>query len=168
MLTAIAFLRLATHLEGGKIPKGKRGRLEEISYGLATPTTTPIEDLFPTLPWDGFQKFFDTEEEEGDEQQGKEPVLKHVLASTQLKTINDKVQHGSLIPRLGSSFWRMYGNKLRVFGSAEKTVHFGPVEKPACLKLVKKTESVQAANGVNGVKDSESPVVKEGILIPFN
>lgn len=170
MLTAIAFLKLATHLEGGNIPKGERGRLEEISYGLATPTTTPVQDLFPTLPGNGFQDFFDTEEG-GEEQQGKEPVLKHVLASTQSKRINDKVQHGILIPRLGSSFWRMYGNKLRVFGSAEKTVHFGPVEKPASPKPVKKTESVQAANRVNevnGVEESASPVVKEGILICIN
>ncbi|KAJ5371279.1 uncharacterized protein N7496_007371 [Penicillium cataractarum] len=170
MLTAIAFLKLATHLDRGKIPKGKRGRLEEISYGLATPTTTPVEDLFPTLPRNGFQEFFDTEEE-GEEQQGKEPVLQHVLASTQSKKINDKVQHGILIPRLGSSFWRMYGNKLRVFGSAEKTVHFGPVEKPASPKPVKQTENVQAANGVNGVngvEGSESPGVKEGVLICIN
>ncbi|CEJ58131.1 hypothetical protein PMG11_06801 [Penicillium brasilianum] len=171
MLTAIAFLKLATHLEGGKVPRGKRGRLEDISYGLATPTTTLVEDLFPTFPKNGFQEFFDTEQEKGEEQQAKEHVLKHVLAFTQSKKINDKVQHGILIPRLGTSFWRGYGNKLRVFGATEKTVHFGPVEKTTCLKPVKKTESLEATNGavqVDGVNDKKNPVVREGILISFS
>jgi poly(A)-specific ribonuclease len=171
MLTAIAFLKLATHLEGGKVPKGKRGRLEDISYGLATPTSTLVEDLFPTFPRNGFQEFFDTEQEGGGGQQAKEPVLKHVLAFTQSKKINDKVQHGILIPRLGTSFWRGYGNKLRVFGVTEKTVHFGPVEKTACLKPVKKTDSIKATNGVkevDGMNDNKNPVVQEGILICFS
>lgn len=42
------------------------------------------------------------------------------------EAIDQKVDHGELIPRLGGEFWNVYGNKLRVFGTEEKVCIIGP------------------------------------------
>lgn len=39
--------------------------------------------------------------------------------------INDMVDRGELIPRLGADFWKTYGNTLRVFGTQERICSFG-------------------------------------------
>nr|KMM72055.1 hypothetical protein CPAG_08354 [Coccidioides posadasii RMSCC 3488] len=35
-------------------------------------------------------------------------------------TIDSKIKHGKLLPRLDNEFWKVYGNKLRMFGIAER------------------------------------------------
>jgi poly(A)-specific ribonuclease len=160
MLTAIAFLKLSTHLEKGKLPKGKRGRIEDMSIERVTPMNTPVQDLFPSgapsPPRDPFQDFFDImPEREGP--QAEEPVVKTsslALAYTGSKEVKAKVQQKLLIPRLGSSFWHTYGNRLRVFGATERLVYLGPPEEPVIA--VKKTEH----KGVNGEVNSEANGVR--------
>lgn len=44
------------------------------------------------------------------------------LADTGSAEIAYKVRHGQLVPRLGSEFWEVYGNKLRVFGTEERVL----------------------------------------------
>lgn len=170
MLTAIAFLKLSTHLEDGKLPKGTRGRLEDIAYRLVTPTTTVVQDLFPSIPQDPFREFFNTEDEEKEQQQAEELGLETAalsIAYTGSKSDNDKVRQKLLIPRLGSKFWLEYGNKLRVFGTTEKTAYFGPIEKPAHLRARKKTKNSGAngANGANGgVSDDEELAINTNLI----
>ena len=156
MLTAIAFIKLSTHLEDGKLPKGTRGRLEDISYRLVTPTRTVVQDLFPSIPQDPFREFFNTEDEEKEQQQEEEQGLQTIalsIAYTGSKSDNDKVRQKLLIPRLGSKFWLDYGNKLRVFGTTEKIVYFGPTEKPAHMRARKENSEANGAN--EGVSDEE-------------
>ncbi|KAF3384999.1 hypothetical protein F1880_002980 [Penicillium rolfsii] len=173
MLTAIAFLKLSTHLEeGGKLPKGKRGRIEEMSLRLATALTSPVQDLFPSkgpIPRRSpVQDFFDLELDEEGPQVNK-PVVQTsslVLADTGSKEVDKKVEKKLLIPRLGSDFWHTYGNKLRVFAAHERMVFLGPTEDP--VDVIKKTE-LNDVNGVNGeAKENEvheDKVMKTGVLI---
>lgn len=35
------------------------------------------------------------------------------------------VDRGELIPRYGTAFWKVYGNKLRVFGTEERVCSVG-------------------------------------------
>ncbi|KAJ5159591.1 uncharacterized protein N7482_006595 [Penicillium canariense] len=138
MLTAIAFIKLSVQLQRGKFPKGKRGRLEDMVIGLANnplPTSAVLE-LFPSsVPSASehrFRDFFDTEDEEGEAEE-KPPmpaappgaVSPIPLANTGSEEVDTMVRHGLLIPRLDSEFWRVYGNRLRVFGTKEKVVYFG-------------------------------------------
>lgn len=164
MLTAIAFLKMATHLDEGKLPKGKRGLFEDMSLRLVTALTNPVQDLFPSkdlIPKRSpFQDFFDIEAE-GEGSQAEEPEVPTsplVLAYTGSKEVNEKVQKKLLIPRLGSEFWRTYGNKLRVFAAFEKTVYLGPTEKP--VDVIKKPEPNEMNGEANGKR-----VVKAGVLI---
>lgn len=176
MLTAIAFLKMSTHVEeGGKLPKGKRGKIEEMSLRLATALTSPVQDLFPNKgpnPRRGtFQDFFDIEVE-GDGPQAKEPAVQTsplALADTGSEEVNEKVQEKLLIPRLGSDFWHTYGNKLRVFAAHEQMVYLGPTEEP--VDMTRKTElngvNSEAKNGnkVHKNKVPENKVVRTGVLI---
>jgi poly(A)-specific ribonuclease len=169
MLTAITFLKMATHIEeGGKLPKGMRGQLEDISLGLAIASTNPVHDLFPSKGFvvrrGPFQDFFDIVVEE-EEPQAEEPVVQtsvRALADTRSEEVNEKVQKKLLIPRLGSDFWHTYGNRLRVFAAFEKIAYLGPTEEPVD---VTKT----AHSGVNGKADDENKVVQAtGQLICFD
>ncbi|KAF7717609.1 Uncharacterized protein PECH_007619 [Penicillium ucsense] len=124
MLTAIAFLKLATHLENGKLPKGMRGRLEEIAYDVVAPIDTVVPDLFPekrSRHKAPFTNFFDTLIET---QPRPQPSVKP-LADTDDVQVQQKIKKGLLIPRISDTFWRSHANKLRVFGSIEKTVCCG-------------------------------------------
>lgn len=49
-------------------------------------------------------------------------------ADTEADKIMEKVNRGELIPRFGSEFWGIYGNKLRVFGTEERVCDIG--ERP--------------------------------------
>lgn len=37
----------------------------------------------------------------------------------------EMVRCGRLVPRLDSEFWKVYGNKLRVFGTETQVMHLG-------------------------------------------
>jgi poly(A)-specific ribonuclease len=39
--------------------------------------------------------------------------------------IEQRIQEGELIPRFGSEFWKVYGNKLRIFGTEERVCVLG-------------------------------------------
>lgn len=266
MLTAIAFLKLATHLEDGKLPKWKRGRLEDIKLGYASTYTSAVQALFPGRG-PNFRNFFNARvnektrnfankttkpdartsptdvsstqsEDEGLFQMYQKPIeqldgerfaqlssqplmqvneaavqmnelavqmnelagrMKNplapvnelamqmneltmqmnelatpmglpALADTVSVDVNIKVQHGVLIPRLGSSFWHLYGNKLRVFATIEKTAFFGAVEKPvkiqamespAKIKANESSTKTKATVGRSKIQSTESPATVE-------
>lgn len=51
----------------------------------------------------------------------------HLLAFEDEESISQKVKDGELIPRFGAPFWKVYGNKLRVFGTEERVCILGKV-----------------------------------------
>ncbi|KAF4177482.1 hypothetical protein CNMCM8694_000231 [Aspergillus lentulus] len=48
------------------------------------------------------------------------------LGPTDSVEVMQKAANGDLIPRLGAEFWKVYGNKLRVFGTLERVCVVGP------------------------------------------
>ncbi|KAF4219726.1 hypothetical protein CNMCM8980_007556 [Aspergillus fumigatiaffinis] len=48
------------------------------------------------------------------------------LGPTDSVEVMQKAASGELIPRLGAEFWKVYGNKLRVFGTLERVCVMGP------------------------------------------
>lgn len=253
MLTAIAFLKLATHLEDGKLPKGKRGRLEDIKLGYASTYTSAVQALFPERgpnfrnsfnarlnekkskfankttkpdtpanPTDGpstqseDEGLFQVHQKERLEQLSGQPLTQvgepiaqvneavaqmnelavqmnelvermknplapvnelamqmneltmqmnklatpmglPALAHTVSIDVNIKVQRGVLIPRLGSSFWHLYGNKLRIFATIEKTAYFGAVEKPAKIQAMESPVNIKANESQTKTKATVGP-----------
>ena len=162
MLTAIAFLKMSIHLDDGKLPKGKRGRLEDIAYGIATPCNQVVQDLFPEKNLlhvkNPFTDFFDTEVE-ADSQTLPTPMA---LADTEIDEVKQKVKDGVLIPRLGDYFWRAYANKLRVFGAVEKTVCFGP---PNPSKRSKRKNKTSGLGADHDTPKKDQPAAKADLLI---
>jgi poly(A)-specific ribonuclease len=47
------------------------------------------------------------------------------LGPTDSVEVMQKAASGELIPRLGAEFWKVYGNKLRVFGTLERVCVMG-------------------------------------------
>ncbi|KAJ5690675.1 hypothetical protein N7462_005067 [Penicillium macrosclerotiorum] len=141
MLAAIAFIKLSAQLssgaEHGKMPKGKRGRLEDMEIGLVNNPTpaAAVRELFPNCrprmsnsSRNRFQDFFDTEDE-GENTSPPTPrtqnLSRMVLEDNGSDEIASMIRHGLLVPRLGTEFWEVYGNRLRVFGTAEKVIRLG-------------------------------------------
>lgn len=56
------------------------------------------------------------------------PTEPQLLAFEDEEAIAQKVKDGELIPRFGASFWKVYGNKLRVFGTEERVCVLGKVK----------------------------------------
>ncbi|KAL1857729.1 hypothetical protein Plec18170_002953 [Paecilomyces lecythidis] len=56
------------------------------------------------------------------------PTEPHLLAFEDEEAIAQKVKDGELIPRFGAPFWKVYGNKLRVFGTEERVCILGKVK----------------------------------------
>ncbi|KAL2011326.1 hypothetical protein VTN00DRAFT_4044 [Thermoascus crustaceus] len=66
----------------------------------------------------------DSEEEEQPEDESQ------LLSFEDDAEIARKVKAGELIPRSGAAFWKVYGNKLRVFGTQERVLTLGKDKKP--------------------------------------
>lgn len=66
----------------------------------------------------------DSEEEELPEDESQ------LLSFEDDAEIARKVKAGELIPRSGAAFWKVYGNKLRVFGTQERVLTLGTAKKP--------------------------------------
>lgn len=52
---------------------------------------------------------------------GSDEVLGNHRPSVEIQ----QAKKGHLIPRPGFQFWKVYGNKLRVFGTEERVCHIG-------------------------------------------
>lgn len=50
---------------------------------------------------------------------------RQVLSQTGSSFLHEMVRGGRLIPRLDSEFWKVYGNKLRVFGTETQVMQLG-------------------------------------------
>lgn len=117
MLTAILFIRLSPQLHTrGQLPWGYRGRVDDIAFEMTND------------PWPGVAELFTND--------GLSPSAERGSHNTSLETsrglyetsssfVAEMVRCGRLIPRLGSEFWKVYGNKLRVFGTDTQVMQLG-------------------------------------------
>lgn len=129
MLTAILFIRLSAYLHRtGKLPSGRRGRLEDIEIKMTIAPSPGLSDLFDNNePASDSQKVRETGH--SDESACHESILPRILSKglsdTGNKAIAELVRIGVLVPRLGSEFWQVYGNKLRAFGTDAQFMEVG-------------------------------------------
>lgn len=132
MLAAIAFIRLAPQLHTDcRVPKDKKASLQEMEINIGTSEVPYAQDLFDQGAPSPARKIHNIHYCEGDPDESEytdesiPPNPVQPLSETGDEIIADMVHSGHLIPRLGSEFWKVYGNKLRVFGTEERVVCLG-------------------------------------------
>jgi poly(A)-specific ribonuclease len=129
MLAAMAFIKLAGNIRrGGSEPLAKASPPKTTAPSLvAGVMASPSNQSTPRCE---FSNFFDTENE-------LIPTIPAVhiaesgtsLADPGSEHITCLVNQSILLPRLGDTFWDVYGNILRVFGTQERVVKLGEVPK---------------------------------------
>ncbi|KAE8313357.1 ribonuclease H-like domain-containing protein [Aspergillus transmontanensis] len=116
LLTAQIFIKLSAQLRDGGISKlpdpvelkeGLKGSVEKKSAARKEPLKTPTSTKLGTR--------FDALDIEEINHQVESMALKSRKSSSSVN-VTRKVANGELIPRQGAEFWKVYGNKLRVFG----------------------------------------------------
>ncbi|KAK6815330.1 hypothetical protein RU639_008836 [Aspergillus parasiticus] len=93
------------------VPEGLKGSVEKKSAARKEPLKTPTSTKLGTR--------FDALDIEEINDQVESMALKSRKSSSSVN-ITRKVANGELIPRQGAEFWKVYGNKLRVFGTEER------------------------------------------------
>lgn len=124
----MAFIKLAGNIQ--RTPAIFTPKVRQQPTLLSGPKTPP--SLFASVmkqlerrgsPNSEFSNFFDLESEISpmlDEEYIAE--LGTSLDDTGDRQITSLANKGYLVPRLGTVFWAIYGNKLRVFGTQEKMI----------------------------------------------
>ncbi|KAJ5120704.1 uncharacterized protein N7515_010092 [Penicillium bovifimosum] len=163
LLTAMVFIKLAGIIRGGgsgifaKDSPGETTAPSLAASVMATPgnatSRSEFNDFFDTENelFDTENELFDTEDELFDienELFGTESELLPPIPADDIAESGTSLADGSelmtflvnwgiLLPRQGDSFWGVYGNKLRVFGTQERIVKLGevPVEEDLLLAL---------------------------------
>lgn len=139
MLTAMAFIKLAGNIQRTPALFARKGRQQPtIMSGLTTPPSLfasvmkQFERRGSRISESG--NFFDMESESPpmlDEEYIAEPCTS--LADTGDRQITSLANRGYLVPRLGTVFWAIYGNRLRVFGTQERMIQLKPQPKVELL-----------------------------------
>lgn len=136
MLTAQIFIKLSAQLRDGGIskfpdpvelkgqsdtmglnnttlavPESLKGSVEKESAARKKPLKTPTSTKLGTR--------FDALDVEEINDRVESMALKSRKSSSSVD-VTRKVANGELIPRYGAEFWKVYGNKLRVFGTEER------------------------------------------------
>lgn len=136
MLTAQIFIKLSAQLRDGGIsklpdpvelkgqsdtmglnnttlavPESLKGSVEKESAARKKPLKTPTSTKLGTR--------FDALDVEEINDRVESMALKSRKSSSSVD-VTRKVANGELIPRHGAEFWKVYGNKLRVFGTEER------------------------------------------------
>ncbi|KKA22245.1 CAF1 family ribonuclease [Rasamsonia emersonii CBS 393.64] len=93
--------------EPAKIPKAETRFAHRTKFDLLTDTVETVDSDETEI---GRSSDLSSTEEDGD--------------------IAQKIKNGELIPRFGSAFWNVYGNKLRVFGTEERVCVLGSTAGP--------------------------------------
>lgn len=129
MLTAILFIRLSAQLHTrGQLPRGYRGRVEDIAFEMTNDPWPGVADLFPDNGFSstsGKVKSSDARHEDGGNHDNASLETSRGLSETGSSFVAEMVRRGRLIPRLDSEFWKVYGNKLRVFGTDTQVMQLG-------------------------------------------
>ncbi|KAJ5083501.1 hypothetical protein N7456_012928 [Penicillium angulare] len=136
MLAAIAFIKLSTQLQKGKAEYSEAARLEflEVPVAREVPVVIQVARQMKEDMVDAESDPDDMIEFSDDEGPLTYRRRAHPLVDTGCAEIATKVRKGELMPRLGSKFWQVYGNKLRVFGTTERVVHMGEIPDFGCYK----------------------------------
>lgn len=121
MLTAVLFIRLSAYLHRtGKLPLGHRGQLNEMVIGLTSVPSPGVQGLFPAndpSPDSKAAHNLGAGVKDGEDYDASPQKPLPVLSDTGSESVSELIRRGILVPRLGSTFWQTYGNKLRVFGT---------------------------------------------------
>lgn len=133
MLTAQVFAKLSVQLRDGGVSKqpgqsssvlAQEPQLGHPPQVNGNPPAVPkgtVQREEKTKPH-GYRSGYDIlEVQEPEETTEDTPENTKVsLRSEDSEDIASKVRAGELIPRLDAEFWKVYGNKLRVFGTVER------------------------------------------------
>ncbi|RAQ73492.1 CAF1 family ribonuclease [Aspergillus flavus] len=93
------------------VPESLKGSVEKESAARKKPLKTPTSTKLGTR--------FDALDVEEINDRVESMALKSRKSSSSVD-VTRKVANGELIPRYGAEFWKVYGNKLRVFGTEER------------------------------------------------
>ncbi|KAJ5256954.1 hypothetical protein N7478_013058 [Penicillium angulare] len=129
MMAAIAFIKLSTQLQKGKIEYSERARLEFLEIAV-TEEVPVVKQVARQMEEEMVAAESDPDDLIDLSDDASPPTYRHrvhPLVETGCAEIASKVRKGELVPRLGSEFWQVYGNKLRVFGTTERVVHMGGI-----------------------------------------
>jgi len=136
MLAAILFIKLSAQLHKvGKMPGNTKGTLREMNIGIANGQPFSVQDLFNSVTNGRSKRAQSTSSDHVDLADkgdgGKDSDIHSPegslgsLAESANGAVADMVRKGLLVPRFGSEFWNIYGNKLRVFGTHEGILDLG-------------------------------------------
>ncbi|KAJ5714761.1 uncharacterized protein N7483_011942 [Penicillium malachiteum] len=126
MMAAFAFIKLSSQLQRGKVEFSSTAKTDDITFTMAK--EMPLaKQVAEQMEKDRIAAEDDSDDlielsDSGSGQSGQGPPRPPPLTETECPDVTSKVSQGQLIPRLGSEFWQIYGNKLRVFGTVERAV----------------------------------------------
>ena len=124
MISAMAFIKLAGQIQ--------RGPLATLTQCTLRPKPRISDSLEKQAANSEFSDLFNMDTETFPVVQTSHLVqIPKSLADTGCPEILLMANTGVLLPRLGSKFWRDYGNRLRVFGTVERMVRLGGNEMKA-------------------------------------
>ncbi|KAJ5638484.1 hypothetical protein N7528_000874 [Penicillium herquei] len=126
MMAAFAFIKLSSQLQRGKVNFSSTAKADDINFIMAKETPL-VKQVAEQMEKEKIAAKDDSDDliELSDSSSGQSsqgPTGPPPLAETECPDVTSKVSQGQLIPRLGSEFWQVYGNKLRVFGIVERAM----------------------------------------------
>lgn len=120
MMTARVFIKLSSQLRRGRftvyVGPSPYPPQPDVNYGFMSNS----DDAEDTPDADGLSTIFDLLRLE----KTNDTFITSIPAGIPAKTIG-MAHNGELIPRLGAKFWKVFGNKLRVFGTEERMCTMG-------------------------------------------
>lgn len=167
MLTAQIFVKLSAQLRRGGVskqspaasideneestpPNGNNISTPESMNGSPNSSTTSARNRKVNRQTSGYRTGFDileVEEPEKESEEGFGGDKKRLRADDEEEEIASKARHGELIPQLGTEFWEVYCNKLRVFGTEERLCDLANEPQP----VVKNGDGNGDGDGANGM-----------------
>jgi poly(A)-specific ribonuclease len=138
MLAAMAFIKLAGNLQRNPAMFTQKVQQPTILAGPHMPPSLFASVMQPLdrrgSPNSEFSNFFYLESETPPEKDEKYIADQGTsLDDTGDRQIISLASRGFLVPRLGTVFWAIYGNKLRVFGTQERMIQVEPQPKVELL-----------------------------------
>ncbi|KAJ5647744.1 hypothetical protein N7490_004116 [Penicillium lividum] len=128
MLSAIIFMKMSVQLQKGQIQYCKPADLEGMKICVAKEPSQicQMEHQFKEEQAKETKagiSSIETDLIEFSDDESSPPKRRSALDESGSEAVAKKVQGGQLVPRLDSKFWRVYGNKLRVFGTTERIMN---------------------------------------------
>ncbi|KAJ5918589.1 Ribonuclease CAF1 [Penicillium verhagenii] len=128
MLSAIPFMKLSVQLEKGQTKLGAQGCLSGMELAVASEVSQVqqverwMRQILKQDEDATSQEMEDLDLIEFSDDENPKPKQPKPAQKRSAKVVA-KTRTRDLVPELGTEFWRVYGNKLRVFGTVERVVH---------------------------------------------